>query len=262
MGEEYDETAAVPLLHRPRGSGDRRRGRRGAQAGVRAFSSFGGEGVPDPQAEETFSARSSTRGRPIRSTASCSRSAASSRELCRRGRRGRQLLLRRGARDAGRRPRGEDRGAASAARVAPPRATYRLQLRRRRWTSPDARGSSRTSRARHQPPVSLARAAGAARLDPRLRRRRSDVASRTSSAATTSCGALCRGRARASCSTSSRTTWPRATRRIRSGATRELRAPVLRSRPRDRRGTAGSSTSTSSPACGSRIRRCSRPRTA
>ena len=141
-------------------------------------------------------------------------------------------------------------------------ATYRLQLDAR--TSASARRGSSCpylARARRLAPLPVAVAAGARRVDARLRRRRPDAASPRSSAARRSSARSARGagRARRRCSTSSRTTW-RPTTRTRSGATRPARE-VLRLRPADRLATAASSTSASSPACASRTRRSSRRRT-
>ena len=54
MGEEYGETAPVPVLHRPRRSRDRRSDARGPQAGVREVRGASAARVPDPQARATF----------------------------------------------------------------------------------------------------------------------------------------------------------------------------------------------------------------
>ena len=141
------------------------------------------------------------------------------------------------------------------------KATYRLQLTPDLDFARGARARAVPARARRHPPLPLAVAAGAARLDARLRRRRPDARSPTSSAARRSSARSASRGPRRSCSTSSRTTWRRPTTRTRSGAIRELRAKFFDVDAAHRQRTAASSTSATSPACASRTRRSSRRRT-
>ena len=105
---------------------------------------------------------------------------------------------------------------------APARAV--AELRRR------ARARALPARARRQPPLPLADHAGAARLDPRLRRRRPDARLRGARRRRGAPRALQR-RARRSCSTSCPTTW------------RERRGEPLLARPRAARDASSTSTS-------------------
>ena len=70
MGEEYDETRAVPVLHRPHRPVHRRRDARGPRAEFAKFTAFSGEDVPDPQDARDVRAVEARRERaiPIRST--------------------------------------------------------------------------------------------------------------------------------------------------------------------------------------------------
>ena len=143
------------------------------------------------------------------------------------------------------------------------RATYRLQLGR--GADVRARRGARPlpARARRLAPVPLARVRGARRAPRTATTWSTRRGSRTRSAARTGFRALAAAaraaRAWGSCSTSSRTTW-RPTTRTRTGPTSggARRSSTSTRRPA---GTGASSTSTTSPACARRIRRCSRRRT-
>ena len=171
--------------------------------------------------------------------------------------------LDRRARTPRRRPRRRARSVTVESRVAAP-AAARHERRPRSWSrdlpAPARPGARRSptrarlvpylARARRQPPLPLAGAAGAPRLDARLRRRRPAHGVSDELGGEPSCARSAR-RARAGwarCSTSSRTTWRPIDAEpllARPGAARAL----LRRRPRRPAATAASSTSTSWPAC-------------
>ena len=144
------------------------------------------------------------------------------------------------------------------------RATYRLQLGSALTLRRRARARPVPARPRRQPPLPLAGAPGAARLDARLRRDRPAQGRRPARRRRARCGRSARRRATrawARCSTSSRTTWrPIRENHVlaRPGAARAL----LRRRPRDRPPPALLRHRRARPACASRSPRCSRRCTA
>ena len=143
-----------------------------------------------------------------------------------------------------------DEAAAPRLMIADLPAAARARARLRR--GPRARALP--ARARDLAPVPLAVAAGARRLDARLRRRRPDARAPRRSAARRGC-ARWPPRAWGSCSTSSPTTWASPTRTAGGPTSASARGSSTTTPPTA--GTGASSTSTTSPACAWRTPRSS-----